>query len=218
MRIQLLGIAAILSSACSDSDDAGPGVGCGPGTHLEGQQCVPDSTGVDGGVTTDAPGLPAGAKRVFVTRTTYKGNLGGRAGADALCQNAASAAALTGTWQAWLSDFAEPAVDQITGTGPWYDLQGARVFANHAALTTAPSVSIEVQEDGQRLVIGERVWTGAGAGGTAAGAGGSSYCYGWTSTGAGTAIVGNTGATTGDWTEAETLTCSAQARLYCFEN
>ena len=66
-------------------------------------------------------------------------------------------------------------------------------------------------------MIGERVWTGAGAGGTAAGSGDSSYCYGRTSTGAGTAIVGNSGATTGDWTGAETLACSTQARLYCIE-
>src|SRR5207248_2675590 len=43
-------------------------------------------------------------KRVFVTSVMYDGNLGGLAGADAKCQARATAASLSGTYKAWLSD------------------------------------------------------------------------------------------------------------------
>lgn len=42
-------------------------------------------------------------KRVFITSTTYDGNLGGVLGADAKCQTRAGAAALGGTWKAIIS-------------------------------------------------------------------------------------------------------------------
>ena len=42
-------------------------------------------------------------KRVFVTSTTYDGNLGDDDGARAKCQARADAAGLGGTWEAWLS-------------------------------------------------------------------------------------------------------------------
>jgi len=43
-------------------------------------------------------------KKVFVSSQTYVGNLGGVAGADSLCQGLATAAGLTGTFKAFLSD------------------------------------------------------------------------------------------------------------------
>ena len=43
------------------------------------------------------------ALRVFVSSATYDGALGGHAGADATCQSLATAAALGGTWMAWIS-------------------------------------------------------------------------------------------------------------------
>ena len=214
MRRVLLATQAFLIVACSDPDETG--ITCGPGTHAEGQICVPGDNGPDAGTSADAAALPPGAKRVFVTRTTYKGNLGGLAGADALCQNAATAASLGGTWKAWLSDFDFDAIDRITGDGPWYNVAGTMVFANHAALSTAPAVGVEVQENGESLIIGARVWTGTAAGGSHNGRGSSDYCYEWTSE-TGTSTVGNTLATDGAWTDSETVTCVHNARLYCFE-
>lgn len=108
--------------------------------------------------------------------TTYKGDLGGLEGADALCQNAAAAASLEGSYVAWLSDFSNDAIDRITGDGPWYDLADQRVFANHAALSTSPLVAIDVDETGETLSIGGRVWTATSAGGTRDGSGGENYC------------------------------------------
>jgi hypothetical protein len=67
-------------------------------------------------------------------------NLGGLAGADAMCQARATAAgAGSKTWHAYLSTSAtngSPAVnarDRI-GTGPWYNARGARIAQNVADL------------------------------------------------------------------------------------
>jgi hypothetical protein len=42
-------------------------------------------------------------KTVFLTSSTYKGDLGGLEGADAICQDHANSASLAGTYMAWLS-------------------------------------------------------------------------------------------------------------------
>ena len=67
-------------------------------------------------------------------------NLGGLAGADAVCQKLATAAGSTGkTWHAYLSAGAangQPAVnarDRI-GAGPWYNAKGARIAQSVADL------------------------------------------------------------------------------------
>ncbi len=67
-----------------------------------------------------APILPSGPS-VFVTSSTFTGNLGGISGADAKCQQAAANASLPGTWLAWISDPNQDAVDQIDGsTSPFF--------------------------------------------------------------------------------------------------
>jgi hypothetical protein len=68
------------------------------------------------------------------------GNLGGLAGADAICQNLAQAAgAGAKTWHAYLST--QPANGQPgvnargrIGTGPWYNAKGVMIAANVADL------------------------------------------------------------------------------------
>lgn len=72
----------------------------GASTLFQGQAAIKTAVdaiggGGDGGLRT---------KRVFVTSTTYDGNLGGLAGADAKCQARANAATLGGTWKAILGD------------------------------------------------------------------------------------------------------------------
>lgn len=58
---------------------------------------------------------------MFVTSSTFTGNLGGISGADAKCRQAAANASLPGTWLAWISDPNQDAVDQIDGsTSPFF--------------------------------------------------------------------------------------------------
>jgi hypothetical protein len=76
------------------------------------------------------PGTPpwAPVKRVFVTSTGYPGNLGGLAGADAKCQERATAAGLGGTFKAWLSaaGTGNSAAERLThATVPYVRVDGA---------------------------------------------------------------------------------------------
>jgi len=164
-------------------------------------------------------------KRVFVTSTTYSGNLLQAAGAadglaagDKLCTQAAQAAALGGTWKAWLSVKGTDAKTRMAGVvGGWYLLDGTKVFNNAANLTTQPLANIRMTEQKTVINSGTSVWTGTLNGGAA----GPSNCLDWTAT------IGPMGtspvATIGDavfasnWTDGSTLFCSSSARLYCFE-
>jgi hypothetical protein len=90
-----------------------------------------------------APAAPPPPMSFFVTSAgaaDASANLGGLAGADAICQQRAVAAGAGGkTWHAYLSASAtatSPAVnarDRI-GAGPWYNAKGARIAQNVADL------------------------------------------------------------------------------------
>jgi hypothetical protein len=77
----------------------------------------------------------------FVASTVPgSGNLGGLAGADAICQNLAQAAgAGAKTWHAYLSQQAQGNTPRVNargriGPGPWYNAKGALVASNVADL------------------------------------------------------------------------------------
>ena len=74
---------------------------------------------------------PAANMSFFVTSANPKGgNLGGVAGADAVCQSLAQAAgAGRKTWHAYLSTSTVDAKTRI-GNGPWYNFKGERIAAN----------------------------------------------------------------------------------------
>ena len=88
-------------------------------------------------------GMPGGTPMTFfVTSKSIGdgGNLGGLAGADAHCQNLATAVGAGGrTWRAYLSTQARPgqpavnARDRI-GTGPWYNFEGVMIARDVAHL------------------------------------------------------------------------------------
>src|SRR5262249_12423847 len=73
----------------------------------------------------------------FVTSSNPKGgNLGGLAGADALCQSLAKDAGAGGkTWHAYLSTSTVDAKTRI-GNGPWYNFKGELIAQNVADLHT----------------------------------------------------------------------------------
>ena len=81
-----------------------------------------------------APPQPMG---FFVTSETHTGNIGGIAGADAICQRlAAAAGAGNRTWHAYMSTSGAGAVnarDRI-GNGPWYNAKGEIIAQNVADL------------------------------------------------------------------------------------
>ena len=78
---------------------------------------------------------PAPNMSFFVTSSNPKGgNLGGLAGADAVCQALAKAAgAGNKTWRAYLSTSTVDAKSRI-GNGPWFNAKGVQIAANVADL------------------------------------------------------------------------------------
>jgi hypothetical protein len=76
-------------------------------------------------------------KRVFITSTTYTGDLGGLAGADAKCQERANAGALGGHYKAWLSDSTTQAKARLTHARvPYVLVDGAPVAKDWAGLVS----------------------------------------------------------------------------------
>ncbi len=163
--------------------------------------------------------------RVFVTSTTYDGNLGGLAGADAKCQS--SAASLGGTWKAWLSDTTTSAASRLVHSSiPYKSVNGSVTFANDwNDLITSKSgnylaAPINVNELGQ-AVPATLPWTNTNPNGTANNSlnpisdfncsdwtAGLDYIQGW---------YGNTTSRDAYWTNYGSDMCNMGRRLYCFE-
>lgn len=66
-------------------------------------------------------------RKVFITKYSFSGNLGGLAGADQKCQTEAEEKGFSGTWKAFLGDDTNLAVDRL-------NLEGIFVEAKAAAL------------------------------------------------------------------------------------
>lgn len=120
--------------ACSDSDD----------------DASEDST-------TEA-NQPGSDLSFFVTSTTQDGNLGGLSGADAICDQLATAVgAGAKTWRAYLSaengGTAINARDRI-GAGPWVNAEGVTIAANLTALhapTLVGNADLFITEKGEKV-------------------------------------------------------------------
>lgn len=165
---------------------------------------------------------------VFVTSSTQKGNLGGLAGADAICQRSAEAAGLKGIFKAWLSDSTHSAAERLTHSSVEYvDTQG-RVIARHWADLTdgALARAITTDEKGYDWDADAkhcglikwlaRTWTATTAGGGADGP----FCADWTD--GGETALASTGMycyASGEWTDPGSLQsgCSADLSLYCLQ-
>jgi hypothetical protein len=170
------------------------------------------------------PGLtaPTGSKKVFVTSTTHKGNLGGLTGADQKCQTRATAGGLANPskFKAWLSDLTINAGDHITSDGPWYRPDGIKVASNKAALTASSSThlftAISQNETGayttnQYLLA----WTGTGDNGVGIG----DRCNDWGNGTAGyTGQIGYATLSDNNWTTVTSVNCNELHPLYCFED
>lgn len=149
-------------------------------------------------------------KRVFVGSSFHTPDFGGLAGGDSICNARAAAAGLGGTWKAWLSDSITDAIDRLADVGPWFRLDGAKVFENLAGIPSFPLAPITTTELGVESF--NTVWTGTFADGTHA-----SSCNDWSSTSGVGAIGDPTSTTTGNWTGLMNTSCSGAFALYCFE-
>ena len=148
---------------------------------------------------------PTGPMSFFVTSagSGNGGDLGGLAGADAICQNLAESVDRGDlTWRAYLSTQgpdAENARDRI-GPGPWFNADGAQIAADVESLHSMGhrmSAFTALDERGRRIpgsgYVPNRhdILTGSQPDGTAYPAGEDMTCNNWTSSSDGKARVGH---------------------------
>jgi hypothetical protein len=146
--------------------------------------------------SSSAPLTPADGVSFFVTsRTNMTGNLGGLAGADAICTELATAAgAGNKIWKAYLSTTAENAKDRI-GTGPWFNAKSMQVAADLTALHALKgNADLFIDEKGVKIsgqwdssaMVQHDILTGSAADGTLQppdAMGRNANCGDWTSAG-----------------------------------
>jgi hypothetical protein len=166
-------------------------------------------------------------KRIFITNQAVNGALGGLTGADGICQKAAEAAKLGGRWVAWLASPAAPAIDRVTGTGPWYDVrQIDLIFTGKTTGASpmtgiVPATPITRNENGQAFDPAVWYWTG-----TTADRALGDHCNSWASASAG--LCGDDGVYCGYYTNSgqagqfwagqSRTSCNALNHLLCIEN
>lgn len=157
---------------------------------------------------------------VFVTSTTYNGNLGGLIGADEKCQQAAINAGLPGIYAAWLSDSTGSPSTRFKKLNKPYKLVNGTVIANDWADLTDGTLAapIDVSETGSTISF--RAMTSTNINGSLIG---TNHCNNWTNaTTSYTATVGSNTSTTSTWTNntSETLAnrrCNSVKSLYCVQ-
>lgn len=204
LSILSLGFMAVAAGALACGDDGGPACDCAAAG------CFADAC----------------VKSVFATSTVTTPDFGGLAGADKICQDAATRVGIPGQYKAWLSDAnASPATRFTKSTVPYHLIGGIELAADWDDLTAnGPSAAIDVDPAGVKIDDATKnalVWTNTGRDGRQENYGkASAYCQGWTSTAvAEQAVVGwlTKRGEADDWTFSVVTPCSASARLYCFQ-
>lgn len=160
-------------------------------------------------------------KRVFVTSARFTGDLGGIAGADQKCLDAATNAGLGGTFRAWISDGVDsPSTTFQRSTQPYQLLNGTRIADDWDDLVDGELLaSIDVTETADPATGPDTVWTGTFTDGTPT----FLTCTGFSQDGDGNGSVGRRGSTDQNWTSAGGQPCTGEGTfpagnpLYCFE-
>ncbi len=217
------------ADAATDAGGGNAGAGGNDGSaDSGGTDGSAGSGGASSGGASDGGTRP---KRVFVTSEAWSGDLktagheaSGIQSANRLCQ--AAATALGGSWIAWVSDSKSNVLDRIRDVGPWYRLDGVKVFEDKAALTGTPLVPINLNESGGPTGV-VLPWTGTFGQGVRDPGDLNINCVDWTDDtditldgGTLAGLCGTTGlqATVGDhWTSNSFSTCSMKRNLFCFE-
>lgn len=216
-----------------DCDTGGESVGCdgdcslvtcsdGDVNELAGEEC-------DDGNRDDSDGCSNSCITshhvVFVTQTTWKGDLDGLEAADGKCNAAAGDAGLDGSYRAWLSTEGNVNAKARIGegfTGVYELVDGTKVADGWAGLTSPPlDHEINVDEFGNSVMSGS-VWTNTTTSGESAKVDLTGHCEGWDTTGNNLGLnmpyTGDLSAKDARWTKGDNAqSCNFERRLYCFQ-
>lgn len=179
-----------------------------------------------GGMSDDAPitpTIPGSYFLAFVTNATWNGNLGNVGGADTKCQTAATAAGLSGTFRAWISNSSSGPVDRFENVGTTSAFYmpnsggGVKLVDNWADLVDGSlDAAFSRSETGAAVTANNGVWTNTGSNGLTYDGSNSSHCQNWGTTGS-NGYVGQTGSNNSNWTVVSLPACANPYRLYCFQ-
>ena len=226
------------TDACTNACKA---AACGDG-YVQGDEACDDGNTDD----LDAcSGDCATSRRfVFVTADVYDGNLGGLAGADALCSGLVDDARadmvpafLAGrTFKAWLSDDTQSPDTRFSAKGEGFggtyvmiDSTKDPVELVPVAVGWAGLVSgmldhpLDHDQHGAAVVSDKAVWSNTQPDGTAgkwamANQVDDGHCMKWGNNAVGFGNAGQADLQTGNWTANGATVCNFQARLYCIED
>ena len=155
-----------------------------------------------------------------MTSTLHTGDLGGVAGADAICNARAAEASLPGPYMAWIASTTgnAPEFRFVKSSIPYILRTGARVAIDWADLTDGALVnSIDVDETGEPIpVFPETVWTNVKTDGFVT-SNGFLNCTGWTDEDFEDGRFGKSNNTDALWTDWSLNNCGNPKRIYCFE-
>jgi hypothetical protein len=231
LRIGLISTAIVFFVGCSTDtfvgdDDGGSDSGYDAIISLDSGPIDASADGGDSaadGAAGDVVTVPT-HYRVFVTSGMFTGNLGGLAGADAICMTAASSAKLGGTWMAWLStSTGTPGIRFKHSVLLYVLVNGTEVAIDWAHLTGGLNLetAITVNEFGEDVVADASTpnWVMTSTDNTGNAFFGNGSCTDYTTSSvAVTTTAGNSSSVLyNKWTVSSEWTCSQGAALYCFE-
>ncbi|MDC0721040.1 DUF4215 domain-containing protein [Nannocystis bainbridge] len=200
----------------------GLGERCGDGMRDGPEECD-DADMVDNDACTNDCIAP---RLVFVTAATFKGAIGGLAGADAKCTQAAAESPLPKnlTWKAWISDGTSSPTSagrlETDYTG-YYKFTNETILAHGWSALVAPPLALPITFDENSNPVEEPLlaWTNTLSAGTSVGA---DHCSNWTSSMFSTkGRFGDVSASDATWTDAAVdnpTGCSNSFHLYCFQS
>jgi hypothetical protein len=233
-----LGLALALAGAagaCSSfgrGDDAPPGpsdASLDEATAEAADQVTPDASSADADAEAPPTGVPDGGRRVFVSVATLNPGTGFVGDANDLCRQEAADAGLPGNYVAWLSVGVwfdvwgtRPEVDAIDQLleWPWYLVDGTLVASGKGELTDGglrAAIQLDAWGRDERGATSPFVWTGTDPNGRASAEGDCTHWTGLTGKGA----TGRLDRNDENWTllsDTQSLACSTEARVYCFQN
>lgn len=181
----------------------------------------PTGTGTKEGAAQECNGAVDCKRLVFVTRAKFTGNLGGIAGADQKCFEAAKKIpGYSGrAFRAWLSDSLSAAKDRLPkGTSAYVRTDKSTVATAFGDLTDGDlNLPLALDEDGKPLEdssFERTVWTGT----TIAGEASELTCSDWVSeTVMQSGTFGDSTTTDNTWSDSASSSCNAERHLYCIE-
>lgn len=187
-------------------------IACGDGTQSAMEECDDGNLEANDGCSP----MCTDEYIMFVTAESYNGNLGGVAGADTICQTAATGK-LMGTYVAWISVSMDNAKSDlplgevlIRPDGmPIVDV-AEKLFADGDAVMLMNSVSLDQHGN----AVTGHAWTGTSSEGTYSG----SSCMSWTDTMHKLTDGGAVESKILEWTKSGDvpLFCDEEHHLYCF--